>query len=333
MVDNVDQLASLQVIRETAGFNPEIFIKVDTGYGRAGLSPASEELRSLVTSVLQITGSGGPGRLCGFYSHSGHSYGVGSKTAAMKHLSDEIDGLLSAVSVATSLSTSHGGLKSGGKYVLSVGATPSATSIQNLYGTTTQSTDFNRESKRLRDSIQRAKEICKLELHAGVYPVLDMQQLATQASPSASSSLSESVTPALSVSDIALTIFTEVASVYTTRTPSEALIAAGSLALGREPCKSYSGWGVVSNWGMPWVTPVGRSGWEVGRVSQEHGILQGAVETAELPNLKVGQKVRIWPNHACVAGASFGFYLIVDSDLPKGRRNEIVDVWTRCRGW
>lgn len=53
----------------------------------------------------------------------------------------------------------------------------------------------------------------------------------------------------------------------------------------------------------------------------------------ELAELKIGQKIRVWPNHACVAGAGFGWYLVVDSSQPEERRDEIMDVWVRCRGW
>jgi len=48
---------------------------------------------------------------------------------------------------------------------------------------------------------------------------------------------------------------------------------------------------------------------------------------AEESKLEVGQKVRIWPNHACISGAGFGWYLVVDGG------DEIVDVWPRWRGW
>jgi len=34
-----------------------------------------------------------------------------------------------------------------------------------------------------------------------------------------------------------------------------------------------------------------------------------------------------------VAGAGFGWYLVVDSGLPEDRRDDIVDVWVRWRGW
>ncbi len=94
------------------------------------------------------------------------------------------------------------------------------------------------------------------------------------------------------------------------------MIAAGTSALGREPCNSYPGWGIVSNRGIGSTATTGRSGWQDSRISQEHSIL-----TQELPEnvaeLSVGQKLRLYPNHACVAGAGFDYYLAVDSDLPE----------------
>jgi len=77
-------------------------------------------------------------------------------------------------------------------------------------------------------------------------------------------------------------------------------------------------------------------GWQVGRISQEHGILvwdsSGAPEGLDVDDLEVGMKVRVWPNHACIAGAGFGWYLVVD-EAREGREDEIVDVWPRWRGW
>ncbi|MCJ1399251.1 hypothetical protein MMC11_002453 [Xylographa trunciseda] len=338
MVDNSDQLSSLQVFKQIAGFNAHIFIKIDAGYGRAGLVPNSGKLKALLEVVLPITKADGFGHLSGFYSHAGHSYEVASGVEAMGHLSNEIENLIIAASLADKLSgVSHEHHESKAKYILSVGATPSATSIQNLVdGNIDLPAAWEAESDRLRKCILLAKDSCTLEIHAGVYPFLDNQQLATHASPSASTTAMTIARPCIAYSDIALTILAEVASLYMDRNPPEALIAAGSLALGREPCQSYSGWGVVSDWSMPsgvntnlCIMPTARSGWEVARISQEHGILQRV--SADATDLKIGSRLRVWPNHACVAGASFDFYLIVDSDSPT--ENQIVDVWTRCRGW
>ena len=268
------------------------------------------------------------GFLQGFYSHAGQSYGVDNATAAMDHLSGELDGLREAAMLAEALMTVPERAKHPKpKFILSVGATPSATSVQNLTQGDLASDGVQAASIRLRECIKQAHVRHDVELHAGVYPCLDMQQLATHASPS-----SNDPSKRISYTDLALTILVEVASLYEDRRPPEALVAAGSLALGREPCQSYQGWGVVSNWGMTSTAESGCSDWEVARISQEHGILQ-KVSPSTSGGLDIGQKVKIWPNHACIAGAGFGYYVVVDSGLPVDRRNEVVDVWVRCRGW
>ncbi|KAL8919916.1 MAG: hypothetical protein Q9172_004734 [Xanthocarpia lactea] len=326
LVDHHDQLQHLKKFKEISGYPLSIFIKVDTGYHRAGVPRGSVEFSKLLTRILDDEDVSTHLKLLGLYSHAGHSYGASSASQAMDMLIEEIDGLRKASQIIKRLhpTMAHQQLN------LSVGATPSATSIQNLVdGPSPSALGVNR-IEAFRKSMHRVKANHDiLELHAGVYPFLDMQQLATQAGPSASK---PSTGLSLSFSDIAFTVLTEVGSLYSERDPFEALIAAGTFALGREPCNSYSGWGIVSNWGIGSTATTGRSGWQVSRISQEHGIL-----TQELPEdvaeLSVGQKLRVYPNHACVAGAGFDYYLAVDSDLPENRHNEILEVWVRCRGW
>ena len=231
------------------------------------------------------------------------------------------------------------------RYLLSVGATPTATSIQNLgmKAGNEEGNTADEQSVKLQNYIEYVKGTHTIEIHAGVYPILDMQQVSTHASPSARINTIMDMQQDLSTADIALTVLAEVASIYNDREVPEALIAAGSLALGREPCRTYDGWGVVSNWGMALQNSDGPSGWKVGRISQEHGILTQDSNARHDPTLSpnapnpeklgVGQKIRIWPNHACIAGAGFGWYLVVDSNLPEGRKDEIIDVWVRWRGW
>lgn len=331
LVDNVSQLQAARVFKDMAGFRLGVFIKIDTGYHRAGVEVGTEKFHRLVAEIFDE--SHGTVDLLGFYSHAGHSYGGDSALSAMELLIVELEGLEKAVKYA-SAARDHAPRSQ--KFVLSVGATPTATSIKNmLEGSAPSGSPMGRETAKLKTVIERINASHAIEIHAGVYPFLDMQQLATHASPSAAPGNPEHDTSGLSTDDIALTILAEVVSVYESRDSPEALIAAGSLALGREPCKSYSGWGIVSNWGMPTKNAGGRSGWQVGRISQEHGILthDAQQEGEKLAELKIGQKLRVWPNHACVAGAGFGWYLVVDSSLPEERRDEIVDVWVRCRGW
>ncbi|MET0742616.1 MAG: DSD1 family PLP-dependent enzyme [Microvirga sp.] len=66
----------------------------------------------------------------------------------------------------------------------------------------------------------------------------------------------------------------------------------------------------------------------VNDASQEQGIItlrRGA--TAVLPNLPVGSRVRILPNHACATGAQYDRYHVLDDS---GR---VGGVWGRINGW
>lgn len=122
----------------------------------------------------------------------------------------------------------------GKKLCLTVGATPTATAAQNMLSGTSGRAD---EFKAL---LARMRERYVVELHAGVYPLLDLQQVATHARPASG------ISAPLSKDAIGMKMLVEVCSVYDEREQPEALISAGSLALGREPCKSYPGWGIVS---------------------------------------------------------------------------------------
>ena len=162
-----------------------------------------------------------------------------------------------------------------------------------------------------------------VELHAGVYPILDMQQFSTHAS--ADSGCLED--------EIAISVLAEVCSVYNDgeREKPEALLAAGTLALGREPCPSYSGWGVVSSWRTDGVCKDSSERLVVERISQEHAIVTWDSESQTKIPLHIGQVVKVHPNHACVTGAFYGWYFVVDSDRDS-QSARIVDVWVRARG-
>jgi D-serine deaminase-like pyridoxal phosphate-dependent protein len=63
--------------------------------------------------------------------------------------------------------------------------------------------------------------------------------------------------------------------------------------------------------------------------SQEHGIIKIRPGSgAALPELPIGSRVRILPNHACATGAQHERYQVVES----GNR-AIVAAWPRMRGW
>ncbi|KAK4097939.1 hypothetical protein N658DRAFT_488830 [Parathielavia hyrcaniae] len=336
MIDHPSQLEPLATLAAAtpAAHRPLIFLKLDTSYGRAGVPPNTPACTSLIAAVLDAEARG----VCvlhGLYAHAGHSYaargGVGDVAG---YLAGEVRGL---VDVAREVVAAGGGRKAGrAPLVLSLGATPTAMMVQEPGflegekggGAVGEVEGLVRELK---------GEGLLLEVHAGVYTTLDMQQLAAHAGD---------MSP-MTADAIAISVVAEVASLYPDRGvngTTEALITAGSLALGREPVadkgktpgQDYAGWGFVMPWGLANPTPGPdfprvHNGWKVGRISQEHGILtwHGPKED-EIP-LHYGQRVRVWPNHSCIAGSGFDWYLIVDSS--KGRDDQVVDVWPRWRGW
>nr|RBR02376.1 hypothetical protein FVER53263_09063 [Fusarium verticillioides] len=124
----------------------------------------------------------------------------------------------------------------------------------------------------------------KLELHAGNFPCNDLQQVSTGLVTETQQSVS---------------VAAEVCSVYPER--NEALVNAGVIALSRE-ASAFSGFGRV----------VGSPAWGVVRLSQEHGILGTSEGRKVDEDYKVGQKVQLWCNHACIAAAAFYVYYVVD---------------------
>jgi len=336
MVDNTDQIPFIEALRDQSGVPPSVFLKIDLEGHRAGVKPLSQQCTLLISSLLSLSSTTVPTcHFLGLYSHAGHSYSSDSRASALQFLRQEFETLLLTAKVVHSTS-SEKAISPTTPLVLSVGATPTTTSVRNLLvQDSSRSEEEAQAVAALRATISSIRDAgCKIEIHAGVYPTLDLQQLATHALPT------EGPHAMLTWSDLAFTVVAEVASFYPGRgkngTP-EVLIAAGCLALGREPCKAYPGWGMLTPWNRPGVQmPAGGpekfEGWFVDRVSQEHGILAFNGPSGSEDKLLVGQKVRIWPNHACITGAGFGYYLVVD-ERRAGREDEIIDVWVRCRGW
>lgn len=66
----------------------------------------------------------------------------------------------------------------------------------------------------------------------------------------------------------------------------------------------------------------------VTRVNQEHGILSlRPGSTASLPDIPIGSRVRILPNHACATAAQFDRYHVLDET------DRVTDMWQRFSGW
>lgn len=106
------------------------------------------------------------------------------------------------------------------------------------------------------------------------------------------------------------------------------LVDAGWMAMSRDRGTARhpvdQGYGVVCDVdGIPYPDLI------VVETSQEHGTVAVRPGSgAKLPNLPIGARVRILPNHACATGAQHDRYHVVRSG---GR--EVVATWPRVRGW
>lgn len=143
----------------------------------------------------------------------------------------------------------------------------------------------------------------ELELHAGNYACCDLQQVATGL---------------VADNETSLFLLAEVLTSYPNRNdfvPGEQLINAGVVALGREP-GPWPGFGHI-------VEPSTYGKWIVKSVSQEHGTLAPADDCKFIP---YGTKVKIVPQHACIAASAHGWYFAVENGI-------VVDVWVPTKFW
>ncbi|KZT37386.1 hypothetical protein SISSUDRAFT_862144 [Sistotremastrum suecicum HHB10207 ss-3] len=260
------------------------FIKVDVGEKRAGQTVESEEFKSLlqkIWSTRSIT-------IFGFYCHAGGSYSSTSLPQASSFLSQEVQAVNRAAEIALSL-----GPQPAAPYILSVGSTPTAHAAS---------------SPETRAKLAAALH-GELELHAGNYPMLDLQQLHTSL---------------IDAESISQKVLATVISYYPGRgadISDEALCDAGALAMSRDTGPS-GGYGDV-------VSANGR-GWQLGRISQEHGILvrHPHFGSEEQKKLQVGDIIEIVGQHACLTAASFPWFYVVE-----GEGRQVVDVWVPWKGW
>ena len=323
LIDHPVQLHNFIIDAKKTEEPVPVFVKIDVGQHRAGLEPASKSLQTLLEAISHSQQSKGPPhiKLAGFYSHNSGSYGSSSPEDALRYLAEELYEVGQGAQKARELDIVKDRL------TISIGATPTTVAVQNLV----KQSD---EAKKVQELLESLTEDFDVEIHAGNYPFLDMQQLVTHARP-----LVSDWGPSMTSNDIAFRVLAEVLSVYSEREVPEALIGAGCLALGREPCKAYPGWGIVAQ--SPWPTQgdelvwdeVDETGWIVGRISQEHGVLTWSGSPEKTRQLKIGEKITLFPNHSCISAAGFGWLLVVDSSLEEGQRTKIVDVWLRSRGW
>ncbi|OJJ76904.1 hypothetical protein ASPBRDRAFT_190250 [Aspergillus brasiliensis CBS 101740] len=176
------------------------------------------------------------------------------------------------------------------RIVLSIGSTPTAHVVRQVKKYLTEEGNVN------------SGVDVDVEVHAGNYPTNDLQQLST-----------DLITPA----DLAVRVLAEVCSVYPRR--NEALINAGTVALSKET-SAVPGFGRL----------VEKPEWGVVRMSQEHGIVgllsgDGAGKVEDV--FRVGQKVMLHCQHACITAAQHFVYYVVDEE------DVVRETWVPWKGW
>lgn len=125
--------------------------------------------------------------------------------------------------------------------------------------------------------------------------------------------------------DIAVSVLATVIGVYPDR--GHVIVDAGWMALSRDRGTASQsidrGYGVVctiEGHVMPDVI--------VESANQEHGVLRAPTFAPHLSALRVGDKVRILPNHACATSAQHQSYAVVSHEDPA-----VWERWERFSGW
>jgi len=288
LVDHPRQVEALEDFekKRTTKRQWSVFVKLDGNQKRAGIVPSTPGFESLLKAIYTSSAIS----LHGFYCHAGDSYESTGLSQASHFLSSEVRTANEAAKWAIDLISGwSGGKGEHPKFVLSVGATPTAHSA-------------SAKARAQLGSLLHGT----LELHAGNYPVLDLQQLNTGL---------------VSPEDIAHKVLATVVSYYPGRGADgtdEALCDAGAIAMSKDT-GPREGYGDVI--GKPW---------RLGRISQEHGILTcSRDQRSEV--LEVGSVVEIIGQHACLIAAAHPWYYITDSSIGNG--TVVVDIWVPWKGW
>lgn len=240
------------------GFDAHVWLKVDCGYHRAGVDPASP----IALELAQRLHDSDSLIFDGLLTHAGHGYDTRSREDLLQVADEERQ-----VMVELAERLRHEGVRVHG---VSVGSTPTMSVIRNLDGVT--------------------------EARPGNYAFYDFMQCGLGS---------------CQVSDVALTVLTSVVSAQPGA--GHSVIDAGVLSLSRDP-------------GLDWAEPVG-----YGRIFREYALdelepdfwVTSLSQELGIVNrrLRVGQRLRVMPNHSCLVVPNFEHYQVVEGE-------QVVDRWT-----
>ena len=297
-----------------------VFIKLDTGYHRAGTTLDSQGIE-LVDKVLASPSL----HLMGFYSHCGHAYDVQDQTVLEEIVQTDIGGIQMFLQLLEEHLSSK--MSTNGKspsevfsdLTISIGSTPS---LFHHWNPTTKRSISTMESDEQSASssqvwwsefLERYPSVA-LEIHPGNYTFYDRQQLYTRACQNEDS--------------IAGRVLTRVIGHYNDDDrPHTIMMDAGATALTKE---------ATPQGGMAAIAGDVGSDVDVYKMSQEVSMARRKQDgdNALLDDLPLGSLVTLFPNHSCLAAACFDKYYIIDDPtcqfLPD---TPIVEEWEPVKGW
>jgi D-serine deaminase-like pyridoxal phosphate-dependent protein len=238
-----------------AGRTLDVLVKVDVGFHRCGVDPASSEALHVIGLVAALPGL----KFRGLLSHAGHGYHAASETA-LKLIAEE------EVNAMTRLAA-H--LRNKGIAVdeISIGSTPTARFSLTHAGPT--------------------------ELRPGNYVYFDRTQVGLGAA---------------AVDDCALTVVTTVVAAHGDRI----ILDAGSKTLTNDGARGFSplpGQGALSPSLDGRLRP--HDSFVIERLSEEHATVRAADGA---PRLRIGDRVRVLPNHSCVVSNMVDTVYLADGE-------------------
>ncbi|KAJ3319990.1 hypothetical protein HDU93_003622, partial [Gonapodya sp. JEL0774] len=303
LVDSIEAAEWLETYANNAvnidGRKWNCWIKVDTGYHRAGVPPVTPTLETRLLPLLRHLTSHVNLRFAGLYSHAGHSYDPEGPSAVTAIAHQDRDAMRQLV-VAVRKQLFEWGVAEN-SWDVAVGSTPIAL-------------DAARSHKHDAESWHGISE-----LHPGNYPFLDLQQLRYSGLP---------------LHRAAAHVMTRVLAHYLER--SEMLVDAGSLALSKDsaPYTLPDGSEMKNCYGALASHPH----LYLRSCSQEVSVVAG-LKPADFqdPRLFPGQLVHIIPAHCCLAAGCFPAYAVVKDnggdDVLNTWGDQIEEVWVKAAGW
>ncbi len=267
LVDDAATFGDLEKAAAARDLRPHVWLKVDCGYHRAGVDPASPEAFELAGRMAASASTVFDGLL----THAGHSYYAYESEKRLAIASQERDVMVGFA----------GRLRAAGHEVpgISIGSTPTLTIVEHLTGVT--------------------------EARPGNYAFLDLAQVGLGV---------------CGVEDVAVSILATVVS--HPAGAERAVIDAGALALSKDHGPDQGEWS--GRMGAVCPDPAGTvpdPALTLESISQEHGVIRPSRPGGLRGRLPVGSRVRVLPNHSCLATACFDRLHVLQGD-------RITDSWT-----